>query len=126
MPAQRPSGYASAKASGRYPRASVTRVMPWPARCSSTRSIIGRLPTGSICFGLVSVRGRRRVPKPPTRTTACTGPPGGDGRLGRGGGAGARRCGGGRAVGPRRGGGGGLRAGRRAGGGVAVGVGGLA
>ena len=36
-----------------------------------TRSIIGRLPTGSICFGVVCVRGRRRVPKPPTSTTAC-------------------------------------------------------
>ena len=29
------------------------RSTPWPARCSSTRSIIGRLPTGSICFGVV-------------------------------------------------------------------------
>ena len=40
----------------------------WP----TTRSIIGRWPTGSICFGVVSVSGRSRVPKPPTRTTALT------------------------------------------------------
>jgi hypothetical protein len=30
----------------------------------------GRLPIGNIAFGTVSVSGRRRVPRPPTRTTA--------------------------------------------------------
>ena len=37
-----------------------------------THSIIGRSTIGSICFGVRSVSGRRRVPNPPTRTTAFT------------------------------------------------------
>src|SRR5215204_3711976 len=47
--------------------------MPWLARWPSTRSIMGAPPTGSICFGVVSVSGRSRVPKPPTSTTAFIG-----------------------------------------------------
>ena len=35
-----------------------------------TCSIIGRCRIGSICFGVVLVSGRSRVPNPPTRTTA--------------------------------------------------------
>ena len=34
--------------------------------------MIGSLPTVNIDFGTVSVSGRSRVPKPPTRTMACT------------------------------------------------------
>ena len=39
----------------------------------TTRSSIVMEPTGSICFGARSVRGRRRVPNPPTRTIAFMG-----------------------------------------------------
>ena len=36
------------------------------------RSTIGTLPTGNSGFGTLSGSGRRRVPNPPTRTTAST------------------------------------------------------
>src|SRR4051794_16569993 len=68
---------------------------------------------GSICFGRVSVSGRRRVPSPPTSTTArkdpITTPPSPGCRRGCpvGRGRTARGCGGGRL----RGGGGGHRGG---------------
>ena len=41
--------------------------------CAIDHSIIGRFTTGSICFGAWRVSGRRRVPSPPTSTTALTG-----------------------------------------------------
>ena len=56
--------------SGLKPSASVTSVTPPWARLSTSRSMIGTWPTGSIGFGVVSVSGRSRVPKPPTSTTA--------------------------------------------------------
>ena len=68
---------------------------PVAARCATTRSIMGRSTTGSICLGVSRVRGRRRVPNPPTRMTAFTV------RRGRRGGRAAR--GGGAAGGPGRG-----------------------
>src|ERR1039458_694911 len=60
------------KASGRYPMESTASSTPWAAKWPSTRSIIGCSTMGSICFGVVNVRGRSRVPSPPTRTTALT------------------------------------------------------
>src|SRR5687767_13018772 len=52
---------------------STTSSTPWAARCPRTRSIIVTSATRSICLGVVKVRGRSRVPSPPTRTTALTG-----------------------------------------------------
>ena len=48
----------------------MTSVTPPLARLSTSRSMIGTCPTGSIGFGVVSVSGRSRVPNPPTSTTA--------------------------------------------------------
>src|ERR1035437_2150993 len=60
------------KASGRYPSERTASSTPWAAKWPRTRSIIGCSTMGSICFGVVKVRGRSRVPSPPTRTTALT------------------------------------------------------
>ena len=41
---------------------------------STSRSMMGRWPTGSIGLGMVLVSGRSRVPNPPTSTTARISP----------------------------------------------------
>jgi hypothetical protein len=43
---------------------------PFRDRWERTEWIIGLGPSGSIDLGRVKVRGRRRVPSPPARTTA--------------------------------------------------------
>src|SRR4051794_33754308 len=43
---------------------------PWDTRWAILRSIWATPATGSICFGVVNVKGRRRVPNPPTRIIA--------------------------------------------------------
>ena len=85
-PPHRPSGKASTNGSGRKPSASVTPVDATrargggsAARCSGTWAI------GSIDFGTMLVNGRRRVPNPPTRTTACISRSSAASRAGRGG-----------------------------------------
>ena len=51
---------------------SITSVIPYIDNCSTTLSIIGLLPTERICLGLLLVKGRSLVPKPPTRIMALT------------------------------------------------------
>src|SRR5271165_105125 len=61
------------KASGRYPSESTASSTPWRPRFPRTRSSMGTPTMGSICLGIDRVSGRRRVPSPPTSTTARTG-----------------------------------------------------
>src|SRR5690606_39900773 len=83
------------------PSDSTTSSIPCRPRWPTTCSIIGRWTIGSICFGRAFVSGRRRVPKPPTsttaRTSACRGRRGGRGLVG------GRRVGAALAGGRRRG-----------------------
>ena len=65
-----PSGNAATNGSGLKPSASVTSVMPLRPRLVTSRSMMGTWPTGSIGLGIDEVSGRRRVPNPPTSTTA--------------------------------------------------------
>src|SRR5215207_6852049 len=61
------------KVPSRYELDSTTSCTPWPARWSSTWSRLGRSRSGMSGLGRVSVIGRRRVPSPPTSTTAFIG-----------------------------------------------------
>ncbi len=54
----------------------MTSSMPWTDRWSRTWSRMGLSTSGSSCFGMLMVRGRIRVPYPPTRTIAFIGPVG--------------------------------------------------
>src|SRR5712691_4910667 len=61
--------------SSRYGEDRSTSPTPCVARWSRTWSRNGRSTSGTRGLGIVSVRGRMRVPSPPTRTTAFTLPP---------------------------------------------------
>ena len=62
----------AAKISGRYEVASTTRVTPAACALASWCRTKGTPATGSIGLGQCTVRGRSRVPRPPTRRTAST------------------------------------------------------
>src|SRR3954452_5100499 len=48
--------------------------MPWRASQSSMKVRNGRPASGMTGFGVVRVKGRRRVPSPPASTSACIRP----------------------------------------------------
>jgi hypothetical protein len=56
--------------SGLYDTASTILVTPTFTRASTWCSKIGMLQKGTSGFATVRVKGRRRVPKPPTRMSA--------------------------------------------------------
>ena len=71
-PALRASGSSWSKASGRYMVDSTTSVKPPAASWRRVWSRNGSLAKGISGLGRVLVSGRRRVPNPPARMTACT------------------------------------------------------
>jgi hypothetical protein len=71
-PALRASGRSWSNASGRYMVDSTTSVNPPAASWRRVWSRNGSLANGISGLGRVLVSGRRRVPKPPARITACT------------------------------------------------------
>ena len=71
-PALRASGSSWSKASGRYMVESTTSVKPPAASWRRVWSRNGSLANGISGLGRVLVSGRRRVPNPPARMTACT------------------------------------------------------
>src|SRR5439155_25697866 len=68
--APRRSSMNAAKAGSRYGDDSTASSTPCRPRWSSTCARMGRSTSGIRGLGMVSVRGRRRVPSPPTSTTA--------------------------------------------------------
>ena len=56
--------------SGLNPRPRTTSSIPAAANILTKFSTMGRCPTGNIGLGVVNVSGRKRVPNPPTSTTA--------------------------------------------------------
>src|SRR3954470_6436322 len=59
----------------RKPHDMTTSSTPWRASHSSMKTMNGRSTSGTTGLGTVEVRGRRRVPSPPTRITACMSAP---------------------------------------------------
>src|SRR6188472_1418434 len=55
----------------RNPHDMTTSSTPWPRSHSSMYAMNGRSTSGTTGLGTVEVSGRRRVPSPPTRITAC-------------------------------------------------------
>src|SRR3954468_11266530 len=49
----------------------ITSSTPWRRSHSSMNAMNGRSTSGTTGLGTVEVSGRRRVPSPPTRMTAC-------------------------------------------------------
>ena len=52
----------------------ITSSTPCPLSHSSMKEMNGRSTSGTTGLGTVEVSGRRRVPSPPTRITACISP----------------------------------------------------
>ena len=58
--------------SAMWPQDITTRSTPWRRSQSSMKPMNGRSTRGTTGLGYVVVRGRRRVPSPPARISACT------------------------------------------------------
>ncbi len=55
----------------RKPHDMITSSIPWERSHSIMNAMNGRSTSGTTGLGIVEVSGRRRVPSPPTRITAC-------------------------------------------------------
>src|SRR5919202_4831520 len=73
MPNALPSPSTLRTPGARNPQDMITSSTPWRRSHSSMCTMNGRSTSGTTGLGTVDVSGRRRVPSPPTRITACTG-----------------------------------------------------
>jgi hypothetical protein len=73
MPNAEPSPRTFRTPRARNPQDITTSSTPWPRNQSSMKPMNGRSTSGTTGLGTVDVSGRKRVPSPPARISACIG-----------------------------------------------------
>src|SRR4051812_15481431 len=73
MPNAEPSPRTLRTPDARWPQDMTMSSTPWRRSQSSMKTMNGRSTSGTTGLGTVVVSGRRRVPSPPARMSACTG-----------------------------------------------------